>query len=497
MAREKKKQQKKEQTVEEYFSDYQYDETLEDITALLPDENAETMDDTPTQALEKLNAAHSVKLEASANKPRSKMPRQLPFFKLKNQDENSKKKKKERKESGGMRDFRHIFRNVVLGIVTVLLAVTLLFIGISNFSDFTIFEIPETVVSKVLTPVQTYFSIFSEGVFGYARRVKMRAKLEEAYEELRAENERLVYQARQAEELQVQLSKFEDIYDEVNINKNMEPVVATVIAKYDGNYFSVFTVNKGSRDGIEPFMAVTVSGSLIGYTETVRETETEIRTIIDTEASIAGLIQSSRDQGIISGTLGVDGQALCRMYYLPDDNLPRPGDTVVTSGVGMGFPKGIPIGTVRESTRGMDANKQYVVVEPAADFQHIEYVIIYKYQPVAEAISARENNASHIEFVPLETARPYPTLQIGSSLYFLATATPEVIEETPTPEPTVTPSPSPIPTPSPSPTPVYTGPVYEYQVVESGPTATPTPSPTPTPTPFVTIGPANMTWEDE
>ena len=61
------------------------------------------------------------------------------------------------------------------------------------------------------------------------------------------------------------------------------------------------------------------------------------------------------------GTLDVDGTAMCRMYYLPDDFLPRPGDTVVTSGVGMSFPKGIPIGTVRESTRGMESNKSYVV----------------------------------------------------------------------------------------------------------------------------------------
>ena len=69
------------------------------------------------------------------------------------------------------------------------------------------------------------------------------------------------------------------------------------------------------------------------------------------------------------------------MYYLRDNHLPRQGDTVVTSGVGMEFPKGIPIGVVRESTRGMEEGKSYVVIEPIVDFERIEHVIVYRYTP--------------------------------------------------------------------------------------------------------------------
>ncbi len=213
------------------------------------------------------------------------------------------------------------------------------------------------------------------------------------------------------------------------------------------------------------------------------------------EASNAGLIQSSRDQGTHPGHPGVDGTPMCRMYYLPDDHLPRPGDTVVTSGVGMSFPKGIPIGTVRESTRGMDANKSYIVVEPTADFEHIEYVIVYRYKPAAQAVQSRDSSTV-TEFVALETARPVPTLRLGSSSYFLPTATPEATaesEETPTPTSTATATPTPSPTPMATPE----APLYEYRVLVTGPTATPTPSPTPSPTPFVTMNPGDLTWEDD
>lgn len=356
----------------------------------------------------------------------------------------------------------------------------------------------EVMIGEAVTPVQGFFSSLTESVFGYFRSMKLRANIENEYNALRAENEQLVYKAMLADELQHTLSQYEDLSDEIAANASMQPIICTVIGKSDSNYFSTFTINKGSNDGLENYMAVTISGALVGYTESVQPTMSTVRTIIDSEASIAALISSSRDQGTVRGTLGIDGTAMCRMYYLPDDNLPRPGDTVVTSGVGMSFPKGIPIGTVRESTRGMDSNKQYIVLEPLADFQHLEYVIVLRYKPTPEAIQGRENGRASVELVPLESARPSPQVpQIASSL-FESQSTPDPnATETPTPEPTETPSPTPEPTPEPTPTPENHNLEYVPVLNNSEPTATPTPSPMPTPTPYITPDPDAMTFEED
>ena len=330
--------------------------------------------------------------------------------------------------------------------------------------------------------------------------MKLRANIENEYNALRAENEQLVYKAMLADELQKTLSQYEDLSDEIKANQNMKPVVATVIGRSDANYFSTMTINKGTNDGLEDYMAVTISGALVGYTENTKADEATVRTIIDSDASIAALIQSSRDQGTVRGTLGIDGTPLCRMYYLPEDNLPRPGDMVVTSGVGFSFPKGIPIGIVRESTRGMEGNKQYIVLEPQVDFQHLEYVIVLCYKPKAEAIQGRENGRRVIEPVPLESARPSPEVpQIAASLFDTPTPEPETAEETPTPtpEPTETPAPTPEPTPTEIPGPEET--IWEYQVVNlhNDPTPTPSPTPGPTATPYFTPDPNTMTYEED
>ena len=353
---------------------------------------------------------------------------------------------------------------------------------------------PEDAVSSALTPVQSGFSGLVDWVVDYLYQLKLRSRIELEYNHIKQENEQLIYDAMLVEELQHKLSVYENLYDEISANESMNPLVATVIGRDSGNYFSVFTINKGSKHGVKDYMAVTMDGALVGYTYNVSENKSTVRTIIDSEASIAGLISSSRDQGTIRGTLGVDGTALCRMYYLPEDNLPRPGDLVVTSGVGMSFPKGIPIGTVKESTRGMESNKQFVVVSPQADFQHIEYVIVLRYQPEAEEVEERSSSNDSLSITPLDTAAPVPTVQIGSDFYQLA----------PSPEPTPEPSPTVIVgengqeiviTPAPT---DDTSTSYEYQIPSGavtdnayGFTLPPTATPSPTPPPL------DLTVEDD
>lgn len=399
------------------------------------------------------------------------------------------KEPKPERRKNAERASRPVFKRILLVLAALII------IGLAGLRllglimpDTTSLKVPENMVASILTPVQNGFSSVVESVVNYLYKLKLRANLELAYNNLKQENEQLVYQAMLADELQYKLSVYEDLYDEISVNEGMNPLVATVIDRDAGNYFSVFTINKGSNDGVKEYMAVTMEGALVGYTYNVSATKASVRTIIDSQASIAALISSTRDQGTVRGTLGVDGTPMCRMYYLPDDHLPRPGDAVVTSGVGMSFPKGIPIGTVRESTRGMESNKSYIVVEPKVDFEHIEYVIVLRYQPEAEAVEARTSSSSSLSFTPLDTAKPIPTIQIGSDFYQLA----------PTPEPTVTPSSTPINgtvllttvSPQVSTTPTSNSSGYEYQVPSSlatgssygftlAPTATPTPTPPP------------------
>ena len=71
--------------------------------------------------------------------------------------------------------------------------------------------IPEDAVASVLTPLQTGFSSVVDSVVNYLYKLKLRANLELAYNELKQQNEQLVYQAMLADELRYKLSVYEDL----------------------------------------------------------------------------------------------------------------------------------------------------------------------------------------------------------------------------------------------------------------------------------------------
>lgn len=405
------------------------------------------------------------------------------------------RKKQEKRQAPGTERQRGIAKLLGYGVVLLLLAIIVATIA-SQFFDTPLLAAPRRFVARVITPVQNVFSGGTDAVVGYLRTLKRRSNLEAEYQALLDQVDDLKDQAMQAGELQRQLMAMGDLNDELTRNASLDGVKASVIGRDTSNYTYTLTIDVGSRDGIEENMAVCIRGALVGITYDVTEDRSLVKGIIDRSCEVAGLIESNRDQGTVSGTLSIDGKNNCRMYYLTYTTLPRPGDMVVTSGIGLQLPKGIPIGTVRESTRGLEDNKQFIVIEPIADFDHIEYVIVYRYRPNYTQQEARPRVESG--FIPLPSIQPVPTF-IGQPAPATSPGASEsqMVEASETPAPSPTPAPEPEDTPAPTPAApddfIYNAPALAD--VTPTPDLSPEYSPTPMPTP--TFSPQDMTVEED
>lgn len=267
--------------------------------------------------------------------------------------------------------------------------------------------LPSKAVSLLISPFQRAFSWASQGIADYLQRLKLQKALEIEYNKLKLENDELVYRSLRLEELERDYEALRAQIDNMTPEiERLNPLSANVIAKEAGNWFQTFTINVGKDHGVELNMAVITADGLVGEITQVFDKTSEVTTIIDSRSSIAAMIQSSRDQGVVQGTLGIDDQPTCRMYYLPVDLTTRPNEVVVTSGVGVSFPKGLIIGKVRESTRYQDQNKHYVVIEPAVDFRHIERVMVLLYETDVEQIDEGRDGQAAYTPVTLDTMRP-------------------------------------------------------------------------------------------
>ena len=308
-----------------------------------------------------------------------------------------------------MKKNKHPFLYALIRRGIVLLLLVMMILTLYEQSSGTLFS-PESTLSRLITPVQSLVSRVTQSVSGYLYRVKLRSNIEYEYNQLKAQNDELVLRSLLYEELEEENTQLRALLGEYDARAEMNPVLARVIASESGNYFSTFTINTGKNDGVDTQMAVITSEGLIGYTYEVFDTTAKVITVIDDQASLAALIESSRDQGAVKGTLGSTGEPLCRMYYLSADSVPRPGDRVITSGVGVSFPKGLLIGYVRESTRAIEDNKHYIVVEPAADFEHIENVLVLRYYAEVEEMPDNYDN-TEIIIAPVATARPQAVIE--------------------------------------------------------------------------------------
>ncbi len=358
---------------------------------------------------------------------------------------------------------------IVMGLLAAVLVGSVAMVLVEKFSpDQTmipqsIVEFPSKLVSTLMKPMQGAFAWAGNTVSGYFEDLKLRKNIEIEYNKLKADNDQLVYEALRNEELSIEverLKKLLKVSDEYR-EKELNPVMGTVIAKETGNWFQMFTIDVGTNDNVKENMAVVNADGLIGYIYKANADTSEVISIVDSRAGVAAIIQSTRDQGVIKGTLGIGEEATCRMYYLPVDLSPRPGDVVVTSGIGAPFPKGLVIGEVRESTRHMDENKHYVVIEPKVDFMHIEEVLVLVYKASGETMP-EEANDGQIKYspMPLDSIRPSPV--VGEQVY-----DPGLGKPTPPAPVTRVPAEGETPTPKPSGGPEVT--------LEPG--ATPTPNP--------------------
>lgn len=389
------------------------------------------------------------------------------------------------------RQKRRLSQLVSFVVIIVLLGIIFSMIASQFFPELRFLDAPRQMVARLITPLQRTFAGATDTVVDYLRKLKYRSTLEEEYEKLRDKVDELTDRAMRVEALEYELSQLADLNDEIQNNPRMDGIKANIIARDTSNYTYTLTIDAGSNKGIENYMAVAVPGALIGYTYDVKPSSASVMGIIDADCSIAALIESSRDEGTLRGTLSINGKKECRMYYLSYSTLPRPGDRVVTSGVGMEFPKGIPIGYVRESTRGLEDNKQYIVVDPIADFEHLEYVIVYRYRPTQAETADNRGTLSEATFIPLPTAIPLPTF-IGQKTAL-----------TPEPSPTINPDEpeaSASPTPSPAVRTVAPGDDVTYNervTAAETPEASAMPTSTPSPEPTATFSVDQMTVEDD
>ncbi|MDO4633304.1 MAG: rod shape-determining protein MreC [Eubacteriales bacterium] len=258
-----------------------------------------------------------------------------------------------------------------------------LFCGImiltSFFLDFNSSPVKGT-LGLLLTPVQSGINQvggwFSARMDYFESNVNLAAQ----NDALQAKVDELTVQNTQLLQDHEELNSLRDLYELDHKYESYEKVGARVISKEDGgNWYSLFTIDKGSADGLAVDMNVIAGGGLVGIITDVGLNWATVRSIIDDYSNVSAEISETSDTCIIAGDLTLADKGSVQLVKLEDpESKAKVGDTVVTSTISDKFLPGILIGYITEI--GTDANNltKSGYVGPVVDFKDIKEVLVIK-----------------------------------------------------------------------------------------------------------------------
>lgn len=196
--------------------------------------------------------------------------------------------------------------------------------------------------------------------------------LQEQVDDLTAQNSQLTQDLDELDRLQ-ELYALDQQYSEY------DKVAAEVIAMDDENWFSTFTINRGTDDGIQVDCNVIAGSGLVGIVTDVGSNWATVRSIIDDSSNVSAMTMSTSDRCIVSGDLRLINEGKLQFIHLKDDDdRIQEGEKIVTSDVSEKFLPGILIGYVSEIEEDPNNLTKTGTLTPVVDFEHIREVLIIK-----------------------------------------------------------------------------------------------------------------------
>ncbi len=165
-------------------------------------------------------------------------------------------------------------------------------------------------------------------------------------------------------------------FKDKNLQYDLE--AAEVIARDTGNWFNVILIDKGEKQALKKDMAVITNEGLVGCIISTTANTSKVMLITDERSSISAMLQRTRDNGIVKGSIDTAPRGYLKMDFLSQDANLVKGDIVISSGLGGLVPKGIVIGEVVETKKESYELMQYAIIKPAVDFLKLERVFVIK-----------------------------------------------------------------------------------------------------------------------
>lgn len=195
---------------------------------------------------------------------------------------------------------------------------------------------------------------------------------------------------RERDRLRLEVLQLDEILYENNelrkalLYKNRSPLnllSARVMNRKTNTWYNTVMIDKGAEDGVLPDRPVIVPGegdaaNLVGkVSEVVGPHQSIVLLLTDEMCQVPARIEGTEEQGILSGERApVRNNPTLNLRYLAKNVTIRPGDRIISSGIGEVFRENLVLGRVESSKRGVIDTEAVIV--PATNFEKLKDVFV-------------------------------------------------------------------------------------------------------------------------
>lgn len=235
-----------------------------------------------------------------------------------------------------------------------------------------------TVAGYIFVPMQKGINTAGQWISDKTNDFKTLEQVQEENQKLKEQNDELTSQLNTIKLEKYDLDNLRELLDLDEKYPSYQKVAASVIAKDTGNWFSVFTIDKGSKDGLKKGMNIMAGSGLVGIITDVGPNYAKVRSIIDDSANVSAMVTTTGDNMNVSGNLQTmnSDQAITFSELRDSEDKVQIGDPVVTSYVSDQYQQGILIGYIASIESDSNKLTKSGTITPVVDFEHMENVLV-------------------------------------------------------------------------------------------------------------------------
>lgn len=235
-----------------------------------------------------------------------------------------------------------------------------------------------SIIGAVVKPFRSAATAIGNKIEDINERLSTGEELIKKNNELQKQVDELSSQVVDYNDIKKQNEFLKDFLELKENNKDYKFEHATLISRDNEDIGYMFTINKGSVNGISEHDPVITSSGLVGYISETGPSYSKVTTVLSKDINIGCVDYRTSDVGIVTGNPETSAKGLSDFYNLPRNCSVALNDIIVTAGGGI-FPEGLVVGTIDSLSSDENQTSITAKIKCAVDIAEVRDVMVITY----------------------------------------------------------------------------------------------------------------------